>query len=112
MMCRGFGDPVEGGLSAGDFVEDLVGGSGPDEGLGVVVPVGDPSSRSNRSHYLSDTPPVYPIGGILAKCDPFGTPSTSHWTGAAITVRSPRTKTCIVMPPRSSTRRMLFSLAG
>jgi hypothetical protein len=31
-----------GGLSAGDFVEDLVGGFGPDEGLGVVVPVGDP----------------------------------------------------------------------
>ncbi len=34
-MCRGFGDPVEGGLSAGDFVEDLVGGFGPDEGLGL-----------------------------------------------------------------------------
>src|SRR5438445_4367079 len=38
VVCRGFGDPVEGGLSAGDFVEDLVGGFGPDEGLGVVVP--------------------------------------------------------------------------
>src|SRR5487761_794438 len=43
VVCRGFGDPVEGGLSAGDFVEDLVGGFGPDEGLGVVVPVGDPA---------------------------------------------------------------------
>jgi len=43
VVCRGFGDSVEGGLSAGDFVEDLVGGFGPDEGLGVVVPVGDPA---------------------------------------------------------------------
>ena len=43
VVCRGFGDPVQGGLSAGDFVEDLVGGFGPDEGLGVVVPVGDPA---------------------------------------------------------------------
>jgi hypothetical protein len=29
----------------------------------------------------------YPIGGTLAKCDPFGIPSTSHWTGAAIIVQ-------------------------
>jgi hypothetical protein len=28
-----------------------------------------------------------PIGGTLAKCDPFGIPSTSHWTGAAIIVQ-------------------------
>jgi hypothetical protein len=35
VVCRGSGDPVEGGLSAGDFVEDLVGGFGPDEGLGL-----------------------------------------------------------------------------
>jgi dihydrofolate reductase len=34
--------------------------------------------------------------GTLAKCDPFGTPSTSRWTGAAIIERSRRTKTCIV----------------
>ena len=27
-------------MSAGDFVEDLLGGFGPDEGLGVVVPSG------------------------------------------------------------------------
>ena len=27
---------------------------------------------------------VYPIGGTLAGCDPFGISSTSHWTGAAI----------------------------
>ena len=56
--------------------------------------------------------PVYPIGGTLPKCDPFGTPSTSHWTGAAIIVRSPRTKTCIVTRSRTSTRPMPFSLAG
>ena len=55
---------------------------------------------------------VYPIGGTLAKCDPFGTPSTSHWTGAAIIVQSPRTKTCIVTRSRTSTRPMPFSLAG
>src|SRR6202035_3545705 len=50
--------------------------------------------------------------GTLAKCDPSGTPSTSHWTGAAIIVQSPRTKTCIVTRPRASTRPMPFSLAG
>jgi hypothetical protein len=42
--------------------------------------------RGFGDHYSSDTSPVYPIGGTLAKCDPFGTPSTSHWTGAAIIV--------------------------
>src|SRR5215216_5734133 len=62
VVCRGFGDPVEGGLSAGDFVEDLVGGFGPDEGLGVVVPVGDPAVDPGSS---SATEPVYPIGGTL-----------------------------------------------
>ena len=35
VVCRGFGDPVEGGLSAGDFVEDLVGGSGQTKGSGL-----------------------------------------------------------------------------
>src|SRR5881397_4454893 len=93
-VCRGFGDPVEGGLSAGDVVEDLVGGFGPDEGLGVVVPVGDP------------------IGGTLAKCAPFGTPSTSHWTGAAIIVKGSRTKTYIVTRRKTSSRPMLSCLAG
>ena len=34
-MCRGFGDPVEGGLSAGDFVEDLVGGLVQTKGSGL-----------------------------------------------------------------------------
>ena len=62
MVCRGFGDPVEGGLSAGDFVEDLVGGFGPDEELGVVVPVGDiPSRRGVRTSkplQLNPLPPV------------------------------------------------------
>jgi dihydrofolate reductase len=24
---------------------------------------------------------IYPIGGTLAECDPFGIPATSHWTG-------------------------------
>ncbi len=27
------------------------------------------------------------IGGTLTQCDPFGIPSTSHWTGAAIIVQ-------------------------
>src|SRR6185369_9929311 len=35
------------------------------------------------------TLPGYPIGGTLTECDPFGIPSTSHWTGAAIIVRYP-----------------------
>ena len=69
-------------------------------------------THTTTDHYLSDTSPVYPIGGTLAKCDPFGTPSTSHWTGAAIIVQSPRTKTCIVTRSRTSTRPMPFSLAG
>jgi len=56
--------------------------------------------------------PSRPIGATLAKCDPFGTPSTSHWTGAAIIVQSPRTKTCIVTRSRTSTRPMPFSSAG
>ena len=67
---------------------------------------------TTTDRYSSDTSPVYPIGGTLAKCDPFGTPSTSHWTGAAIIVQSPRTKTCIVTRSRTSTRPMPFSLAG
>src|SRR5205814_6979171 len=46
------------------------------------------------------------------KCDPFGIPSTSRWSGAAIIVQSPRTKVCIVMRWRTSTRPMLSSLAG
>jgi hypothetical protein len=36
--------------------------------------------------------------------DPFGTPSTSQWTGAAIVVRWSRTKTCIVTQPRNIDR--------
>jgi hypothetical protein len=47
----------------------------------------------------------------LAKYDLFGTPSTSHWTGAATIVQSPRKKTCIVTRSRTSTRPMPFSLA-
>ncbi len=69
----------------------------------------------SRPHYdrslLSDTPPVYPIGGTLAKCDPFGIPSTSHWTGAAIIVQYPRTKPCIATRSGTSTGPMRFSLA-
>ena len=30
---------------------------------------------------------VHPSGDMLAQCDPFGIPSTSHWTGAAIIVQ-------------------------
>jgi hypothetical protein len=44
---------------------------------------------------------VYAIGGTLAKCDLFGIPSTSHWTGVAIIVQFPRTKSCIFTLPRS-----------
>ena len=61
------------------------------------------ASRSRRA---------YPIGGTLALCNPFGIPSTSHWTGAAIIVQFPRTKTCIVTRSRTSTRPMPSSLAG
>jgi hypothetical protein len=72
---------------------------------------------SEVSAVFAISPPVYfdigsMGGGTLAKCDPFGTPSTSHWTGAAIIVQSPRTKTCIVTRSRTSTRPMPFSLAG
>lgn len=35
-------------------------------------------------------------GDTFAPCDPFGIPSTSHWTGAAIGVYWSRTKTGIV----------------
>ena len=31
---------------------------------------------------------AYPISGTLATCDPFGIPSTSHWTDAAIIVKA------------------------
>ena len=100
-------------MSAGDFVEDLVGGFGPDEGLGVVVPVGDPAVDPGFEFGDGGEAGVgQGIGGTIAKCDPFGTPSTSHWTGAAIIVQSPRTKTCIVTRSRTSTRPMPFSLAG
>jgi hypothetical protein len=49
------------------------------------------------------------IGGTLAQCDLFGIPS---WMGAAIIVQCPRTKTCIVTRPKTSTRPMPSSLAG
>src|SRR5262249_7122518 len=52
------------------------------------------------------------IVDTLAKCDRFGIPSTSHWMGAAIIVRSSRTKSCIVTTPRTSNRPMPSSLAG
>lgn len=42
VVRRGFGLPVEGGSSTSDLVDDLVGGLGPDEGAGVLVPVVDP----------------------------------------------------------------------
>ena len=44
---------------------------------------------------------AHPIGGTLASCGPFGIPSTSHWTGAAIIVQYPRTKSCIVTRSRN-----------
>jgi hypothetical protein len=54
--------------------------------------------------------PVYIVGGTLTRCDPFGIPSTSHWTGAAIIEQFPRTKSCIVTGPRASPRPMPSSL--
>ncbi|HMG20610.1 MAG TPA: hypothetical protein VK607_04805, partial [Kofleriaceae bacterium] len=52
------------------------------------------------------------IGDTLTKCDPFGIPSMSHWTGAAIIVSFHRTKNCIVTRQRTSTGPMRSSLAG
>jgi hypothetical protein len=52
------------------------------------------------------------IAGTLAQCDPFGIPSTSHWTGAAIIVPGSLTKSCIVTRLRISTRPMPSCLAG
>ncbi len=41
--------------------------------------------------------PNYPIHGTFTLMrDPFGIPSTSHWTGAAIIAQGSRTKSCIV----------------
>ena len=42
VVCRGFGWVVEGGATSADFGDDLFGGSVPDEGFGVLVPVGGP----------------------------------------------------------------------
>lgn len=42
VVCRGFDDPVEGGSASCDAFDDLVGGAGPHEWFGVVVPVLDP----------------------------------------------------------------------
>jgi len=42
VVCRGFGDPVEGGLASCDSFDDFVGGAGPYEWFGVAVPVLDP----------------------------------------------------------------------
>ncbi len=41
---------------------------------------------------------------LITQCDPFGIPSTSHWTDAAITVQCPRTKRHIVTRRRTSTQ--------
>jgi hypothetical protein len=73
----------------------------------------------SRCHPASDRPSKAPAAATipaaihtLAKCDRFGTPSTSHWTGAAIIVQSCRMRTCIVTTPKTSTRPMRFSLVG
>ena len=42
VVCRGFGWVVEGGAASADFGDDFFGGSVPDEGFGVLVPVGGP----------------------------------------------------------------------
>jgi hypothetical protein len=53
----------------------------------------------------------YTLGILSRKCDPFGIPSTSHWTGAAIIVSSLQTKSCIAARPRTSSGPMPSSLA-
>src|SRR5262245_32147870 len=55
---------------------------------------------------------VYPIGRTIPTCGPFGIPSTSRWTDAAIIVQCSRTKSCTVARPRTSSAPMPFSLAG
>jgi hypothetical protein len=52
------------------------------------------------------------IGGIFAQCDLFGIRSTSLWTGAAIIVRCPRTRSCIVTRSRTSNEPMRSCLGG
>ena len=47
----------------------------------------------------------------LPTCAPFGIPSTSPWTGAAIIGQSQRTKISIVMRSRTSHGPMPYSLA-
>jgi len=44
--------------------------------------LGPPKAKQVIDEAVS--PAAYLIGGMFAECDPFGTPSTSHWTGAAI----------------------------
>ena len=51
-------------------------------------------------------------GLLFQSCDPFGIPSTSRWTGAAIIVQSHRTKICIVTRSRTANKLMPTSLAG
>ena len=55
---------------------------------------------------------VCPIGATLAECDPFGIPSTSHWTGAAIIVQFSPTQTCIVTRSRIFNGPMRSCLAA
>ena len=62
---------------------------------------------SDVTHYFALWQPV-----TYLFLHPFGIPSTSHWTGAAIIVQFPRTKSCIVTRSRTSTRPMPSSLAG
>ena len=38
VVCRGFGDVIEGGSASSDFGDDVFGVGGPDERFGVVVP--------------------------------------------------------------------------
>ncbi len=42
VVCRGFRNPVEGGLPSFDFGDDLFGGLVPDDWFRVVVPVFGP----------------------------------------------------------------------
>src|SRR5918996_526031 len=81
-------------------------------GTGKLAPLAMACAAGDESCMWSESELVHPSPGKDRKCDPFGTPSTSHWTGAAIIVQSPRTKTCIVTRPRTSRTPMPSSLAG
>jgi hypothetical protein len=80
VVCRGFGDPVEGGLSASDFVEDLVGGFGPDE-LGA-----DEAGSADHNDLHDASPSVVGFSSVAA-----GLPAAVTSVGSLIRARVSQT---------------------